>query len=189
MALDLQALPGARPAPGTQFPPRGLAASSSGPSAGTPCASGHAAPAARALARRLERLNAALARGVRACSETLWQGADRPAATAPAAEVLHVARQELTLARFIVAVASGRPLPPLREDAPAAPRALPSKEAALLLLSHNGATAAGLIADLTDEQMERATSVFGTRLTAAQLVEELLLAHVEEHYAPVLGRN
>jgi uncharacterized damage-inducible protein DinB len=151
---------------------------------------------AQALARRFERANLLLMAAVEQYPETLWRAEAVRGEESAAAETFHVAQQHPLLASFIPAVATDRPLPRLDDSgahgAAGAARPTPAlrgRPALLELLRRNGALSADIIRGLSDEQLARATSYFGTELTAAQLVDELLIGHLEEHGARLLARR
>jgi len=140
-----------------------------------------------ALARRFELANE---RVIRVLEQSRGSRARRLGAsvrTSFVADARHVAEAHLSLARFVQAVATGRPLPPLGSGCADArtrrpERLVPSDDAETLeLLRSHGALAASLLRGLSDDQLERSSSYFGTKLSAAQLVDELLIAHIEEH--------
>ena len=148
--------------------------------------------AARELARRFERANDALVAAIERYPDELWRAEPRPGAASPVADVLHLAHEHLVLARFVRAVATGEPLPRLKDGSllPLPARlAQIGKGAAIGLLHEGGAVAAAIIRGLDDAQLGRATSFFGAKLTAAQLVEELMIGHIEEHGAALLART
>jgi hypothetical protein len=130
-----------------------------------------------ALARRFERTSDALAAAVEHCPDTTWQAAGASRGWSTPAGAREVADQIPALVGFIDAVASCRPLPPVRHDAPRAPG---GKDETLTLLRRNGTAAASLLRGLSDEQLERSTSYFGAKLNAAHLVDELLIAAMDE---------
>ena len=105
------------------------------------------------------------------------------------ADARHVAEAHLPLVRFVHAVATDRPLPPLGGSCADAQARRNGQGAAggatetLELLRNHGALAAAALRELDDEQLERSCSYFGTKLSAAQLIEELLIAHIDEHLA------
>jgi hypothetical protein len=149
-----------------------------------------AEPRAAELARRFERAHE---RFVRAFERDLddRQAGSRDRGGSAVAEGWHVAEQYLSLADFIEALATGRTLPPLAgacvdgRKRPGGPGASGGKAGALALLRSNGDRAAAIIRGLGDEQLERSSSCFGTKLSAGQLVEELLISHIEEHRSGV----
>ena len=141
---------------------------------------------AQALARRFERANLLLMAAVEQYPDALWRAEVARGGQSAAAETFHVAQQQPLLASFIQAVASGRPLPRLDDSgghAAAGLPTLPTRLALLELLRRNGRLSADIIAGLSDAQLGRATSYFGVTLTAAQLVDELLIGHLDEHGA------
>jgi len=137
---------------------------------------------AMALARRLERANDALIAALERAPEVAWQAADASQGWCALAEARGIAEQLPVLADFVEAIACSRPLPQLRSSAP---RARGGKDETLALLRRNGAAAARILGGLSDEQLARGTSCFGTRLNAAQLADELLIAALDEHRAAI----
>jgi hypothetical protein len=136
---------------------------------------------AAAIAARFERANDALIGAIERCP---WPG---PAARgwSALAEARRVAEQQVVLARFVEAVAAVRPLPSLRdvvaaEREPRGTGAAVDRADTLDLLRCRGAAAARILRGLDDAQLAAATSYFGARLTAAQLVDELLIAPLDE---------
>jgi hypothetical protein len=143
---------------------------------------------AGALVSRFERAHAEFMAAVEQCSDGESQGVGRAQGIGSMTDVSRLADDYPILAGFIAAVATAQPLPPLRNHRPAAPngreagpRPARSTGDALGQLRRRGAIAAALLRGLSDEQLERRTSYFGTRLSAAQLIDELLITHVDEH--------
>jgi hypothetical protein len=144
-------------------------------------------PRAAALARRFERANDALIAAVERWPEAAWRAAGAANGWSAAAEARRLADEYPVLAGFIAAVAAGRLLPPLkdasleeRDERNSGQRLGCSQGEALELLRCNGAVAADILRGLGDDELERSTSCFGTKLSAAQLVDALLLARTEE---------
>jgi hypothetical protein len=137
---------------------------------------------AATLARRFEKANDGLIAAIERCPDAAWRGDSR---WSVAAGVWRLAGEYPALAGFIAAVATDRPLPPSKHDPLQGTdeRYVEGcdKGGTLGLLRRNGAAAASTLRGLGDEQWERCTSCFGAKLSAAQLVDELLLAHVGEH--------
>ena len=140
---------------------------------------------AEVLAHRFLRANDEAIAALERYPETRWRAEQRQGSGYSAAtEVYELAEDYLDLAGCIAAVASGDPLPSLRNDLSerrvqrGSPRY--GKDVAAELLRRRAAAAARIIGTLEDYQLDRATSYFGTRLTVAQLVDELLIAHVQE---------
>jgi hypothetical protein len=138
---------------------------------------------AAALARRFERANDALIAAIARHPE-LGRTAPGPGWSA-VAEARRVAEGHLPLAGFVAALGAGRPLPALppantHDRAPDAEGDAAGTPQVLDLLRRNGSAAGRILRGLGDQQLEAATSCFGTRLTAAQLVDELLIAPIDE---------
>ncbi len=61
-----------------------------------------------------------------------------------------------------------------------------TKQETLALLRKNAATAAGTVRGLSDEQLDRSAPVLGgPPMTAQQMVERVLIGHVQEHHGSI----
>lgn len=147
----------------------------------------------QALADRVEQVNKELVATVERCSDGQWQ-AKTAAETWPVGVVAHhVAQSVSAIAGLVHKVATGQPLPPLTMDSihqmnaeHAKQHARCTKDETLTLLRKNGAAAAGTIRGLSDEQLDRSGSLLGgPPMTAQQVVERVLISHVQEHHGSI----
>ena len=56
-----------------------------------------------------------------------------------------------------------------------------TKKETLELLRRNGAAAAALARGLNDDQLDRTGTFFGQTMSTAQLIERVLIGHIEGH--------
>ena len=101
----------------------------------------------------------------------------------------HVAGGCEGIAGLVQAVAKGLPLPGLTMDAIHAMNATHAKEhanttkgAALSLFKTNAAKASSMVRGLSDAELDRSATLLGDRpMTAAQVIEGILVNHINEH--------
>lgn len=147
----------------------------------------------QALADRFEQVNKEMVATVERCSDGQWK-TNTAAETWPVGVVAHHVAQSLAaIAGLVQKVATGQPLPPLTMDMihemnmeHAKQHAHCTKDETLTLLRKNGATAAGAIRGLSDEQLDRSGSLLGgPPMTTQQVVERVLIGHVQEHHGSI----
>ena len=105
----------------------------------------------------------------------------------------HVAVSHAGIAGLVDMVAKGKPLPNMTMDMihegnakHAKEHANTSKVETLALLKENGSKAAGVVRGLSDEELERSAKVLGgPPMTSAQVIEAILINHVNEHLGSI----
>ena len=101
----------------------------------------------------------------------------------------HVAGGCEGIAGLVQAVAKGQPLPGLTMDAIHQMNATHAKEhanvtkaATLSLFTTNAAKASSMVRGLSDAELDRSATLLGDRaMTAAQVIEGILINHINEH--------
>ena len=140
------------------------------------------------LASRFEQANRELIALVEACSEAEWRKTTTAEQWPVAVVAHHVGGGHSLIAGLVRKIADGEPLPPANWDVIHSMNAQHAREHAnatkaetLGLLRQGGADAATMVRGLSDEQLARTGSVLGQPMTAAQLIDGILIGHVLEH--------
>ena len=105
----------------------------------------------------------------------------------------HVAVSHAGIAGLVDMVAKGKPLPNMTMDMIHEGNAKHAKEHAnttkaetLALLKENGSKAAGVVRGLSDEELARKAKMpIGQEMTSAQVIEGILINHVNEHLGTI----
>jgi len=105
----------------------------------------------------------------------------------------HVAQSHAGIAGLVDMVAKGKPLPHMTMDMIHEGNAKHAKEHAnttkaetLALSKENSAKAAGMVRGLSDEELERSAPLLGgPPMTSAQVIEVILINHVNEHLGSI----
>lgn len=147
----------------------------------------------QALADRFEQANKEMTTTVERCSDAQWKTKTSGETWSVGVVAHHVAEGHGAIAGLIQKIATGQPLPPLTMDmlhqmnaAHAKQHANCTKEETLALLRKNGATAASTVRGLSDEQLDRSAPVLGgPPMTAQQMVERVLIGHIQEHHGSI----
>jgi hypothetical protein len=146
---------------------------------------------AQALAERFERANAEVIAAVERWPEEAWR------ATPPGEEwsvgliAHHIGNGHAVIQRTLQPAAAGQSLPPPlgpgHNERYAREHADCTREEVLDQLRRNGASAAGFVRGLRDEELDRPVpSRDGSRTwRLEEMVERLLIGHVEEHLASI----
>lgn len=140
------------------------------------------------LAIRFERTNEDLIATVERSDDVEWRQPCPNEQWSVGVLAHHVAEDHELLAGFVQQLANGEPLPTLTQaqvDAMNAERAQQcadcTKAETLELLRRNGTAAASLVRALSDDQLDRTGAFFGQTMSTAQLVERVLIGHIEDH--------
>lgn len=149
---------------------------------------------AQALASQFATLNQELIAFVESCAAATWQ-APCPGETRPIGVVAHhMAASHAPIAHLIELVATDQPLPTLtpamldqmNADHAVQQAACTQAEVADLLRTQ-GAVAVKLVAGLSDAQLDRPAQgeLFGLQMNTQQLIEQVLLGHINGHFAAI----
>ena len=105
----------------------------------------------------------------------------------------HVAGACGAIAGLVERIAKGQPLPGLTMEALHENNAKHAKEYAnvskaetLALFKTNAANASGMVRELSDAELDRSATLLGGRpMTAAQVIEGVLINHINEHLGSI----
>ena len=144
---------------------------------------------AEAYAKQLAEANAALIAEVEKCPEDKWGTAKSKPEDWPACVVAHhIATSHGPVAKFAVMIANGEPIPPMTMEMIHEGNAQHARESAnvgraetLKLLRDEGAKAAELVRGLSDEQLDKTGDMIGRPMSAATVIERILIDHVRQH--------
>lgn len=147
---------------------------------------------ARTLARQLEHANHELAATIEGLSDAQWH-AKTPGDTRSVGVVAHhVATSHKMVAGLVEAIAHGQPVPPITMDmvhqgnaAHAAQYAHCTKAETLALLRQNGAAAVATVRGLGDAELDRSVTFPLGTMSAAQVIERILIGHVHDHHGSI----
>jgi uncharacterized damage-inducible protein DinB len=147
----------------------------------------------QALASRFEQASQEMIATVERCSDAQWKTQTSGEKWSVGVVAHHVAQAHEAIAGFVRMIATGQPLPPLTMDMLHQMNAEHAKQFAnctkaetLALLRKNAAAAASTIRGLSDEQLDRSQPVMGgPPMTAQQMVEQVLIGHLQEHYGSI----
>jgi hypothetical protein len=146
---------------------------------------------ALALAEALERANNELIAVVERCSGPQWRARCAREGWSAGVAAHHIAVDHPLIAGLVQTVARGESVPQLTWDwingfnaQHEAEHANCTKEETVELLRQNGAAAASIVRELTDEQLDRTASIpweDWPPVSAQQLIERKLIGHISEH--------
>jgi hypothetical protein len=147
---------------------------------------------ARTLAHELEQANQALIATIEGVSDTQWRAKTPGDGRSVGVVAHHVASSHKTVAGLVGAIAHGQKVPTITMEmihegnaAHATQFANATKAETLALLRQNGAAAVATVRGLGDTELERtATFPMGT-MTAAQVVERVLIGHANDHHGTI----
>jgi hypothetical protein len=143
---------------------------------------------AQTFADRFEQANRDAIATVERCTDADWATTCANDGRTVGVVAYHIADSHLGVVGLVQMAANSQPLPPLTSEMldqgnarQAAEHAGCTRQETLELLQRNGATAAGIVRGLSDEQLGREGMLFGNPTTAAQIVEHILLDHLQQH--------
>ena len=145
------------------------------------------------LANRFEQVNREMIEAVERCSDAQWKTKTSGETWTVGVVAHHVAQGHEAIADLVQKIATGQPLPPMTMDMihemnaeHAKQHATCTKGETVALLRTNAATAATAVRGLSDEQLDRSAPLLGgPPMTAQQMIERILIGHVEEHYGSI----
>jgi hypothetical protein len=146
---------------------------------------------ARVLADRFEQANREFIAFAQRCSEPQWRAICPDEGWSVGVAAHHLAEDHMVLAGLAQAVATGQPVPALTGEMidqfnaqHAQQHAACTREETVALLRTNGAAAASIIRELSDEQLERAAILpweAGPAWSVRRIIEDKLIEHFDEH--------
>lgn len=147
---------------------------------------------AQILADQLEQANRNLIHTIERLSDAQWRASTPGDGRSIGVVAHHVATSHKSVAGLIGAIAHGHTVPPLTMDMihegnakHATQFANCTKAETLALLRQNGAAAVALVRGLGDTELDRTVTFPMGTLTAAQVVERVLIGHAEDHHSTI----
>lgn len=149
---------------------------------------------ARALAEQFEQANNDVIAAVEACSDEQWRATCKDEGWSVATTAHHVGGGHAVIADFANKIGNGEAMPPITMEMidqgnaqHAQQYANCNKAETLAMLREGGAVAASIVRGLSDEQLDRSGPVLGNPMTAAQVIENILIGHPRQHLASMQG--
>jgi uncharacterized damage-inducible protein DinB len=143
---------------------------------------------AEALASQFEAANDAAIAVVSACSDSAWRAACPDDGRSVAVVAHHIATGDAGIGTLVETAAKGLPPPPITREMidqgnaqQAREHANATKEEVLQALRENVIGPAALVRGLTDEQLDRKTSILANEMTTEQIIQMILIGHVTGH--------
>lgn len=143
---------------------------------------------AEALASQFEQANQEMIAEVERSTDAQWKATSANDERAVGVVANHVAGSYKSIGEWVRVVAEGGAAPPITMDMineanarHAVAKANCTKEETLDSLRRNGAAAAALVRGFSDEQLDRGTNFNGRTMTAQQMIENILIAHIRNH--------
>ena len=147
---------------------------------------------ARNLAHQFEQANHELIATVERLSDAQWRTKTVGDGRSVGVVAHHVAGSHQGLAGLVQKIASGEPVPAITMDmihqgnaAHAAQHANCTKAETLALLRQNGAAAVATVRGLGDPELDRSATLPMGTMSAAQLIEGVLIGHVHDHHGSI----
>jgi hypothetical protein len=147
---------------------------------------------AETLATRFEEANQDVIRTVEGLTDAQWRATTEEEGWTVGVVAHHIADAHAKVAGLAEMVARGAPVPPLTWDmlhqanaAHARDHAGCTRADTLALLRQNGAAATRTLRGLTDEQLGRTATLLGGTMSAAQVVENIVIGHPRAHLASI----
>ena len=147
---------------------------------------------ARTLAHELEQANQALIATIEGLSDAQWRAKTPGDGRSVGVVAHHVASSHKADAGLVRAIAHGQKVPTItmemiNEDnaAHATQFANATKAETLALLRQNGAAAVATVRGLGDTELERTVTFPMGTMTAAQVVERVLIGHANDHHGTI----
>ena len=147
---------------------------------------------ARNLAQQLEQANQSLIATVEALSDAQWRAKTPGDGRSVGVVAHHVATSHKSVAGLVGAIAHGHAVPTITMEmvhegnaAHATQHANCTKAETVALLRQNGAAAVATVRGLGDTELDRTVMFPMGRLTAAQVVERVLIGHANDHHGTI----
>jgi uncharacterized damage-inducible protein DinB len=140
------------------------------------------------LARQFEQTNNDVVAAVESCPDAQWRATTAEEGWTVAATAHHVAAGCGQIVGLAQAIATGQPLPPITMEMVNAGNAQHAQQFATCakqetvdLLKSGGASAAGAVRALSDEQLDRTAPFMGNTASAQWVIENILIGHPQNH--------
>ena len=140
------------------------------------------------LATQFESITTDAIQTLEATDEARWQTTSGAEGWTAAALAHHFSSSLEPIAGLVQAIATGAEVPPLtpemldaRNAENAKANAGAGKQDVVTLLRQNAANALGTLRQLSDEELQRSTELFGQTMSADQVAQGILIGHVQEH--------
>jgi hypothetical protein len=147
---------------------------------------------AQNLAHQLEQANQALIATIEGLSDAQWKATTPGDGRSVGVVAHHVASSHKAVAGLVGAIAHGQKVPTITMEmihegnaAHAAQFANATKAETLALLRQNGAAAVASVRGLGDTELERTVTFPMGTMTAAQVVERVLIGHANDHHGTI----
>jgi uncharacterized damage-inducible protein DinB len=147
---------------------------------------------ARSLAQQLEQANQSLIATIEGLSDAQWRAKTPGDGRSVGVVAHHVASSHKSVAGLVGAIADGQPVPTITMEmihegnaAHATQHANCTKSETLGLLRQNGAAAVATVRGLGDTQLDRTVTFPMGTMTAAQVVERVLIGHANDHHGTI----
>src|SRR5215470_5373829 len=144
------------------------------------------------LAQQLEHANRDLIHTVEALSEAQWRAKTPGDGRSVGVVAHHVATSHKSVAGLVGAIAHGKAVPTITMEMihdgnakHADQFANCTKAETLALLRQNGAAAVAMVRGLNETELERTVNFPMGTLTAAQVVEKVLIGHANDHHGTI----
>ena len=147
---------------------------------------------ARTLAHELEQANQALITTIEGLSDAQWRAKTPGDGRSVGVLAHHVASSHKSVAGLVGAIAHDQKVPTITMEmihegnaAHATQFANATKAETLALLRQNGAAAVASVRGLGDTELERTVTFPMGTMTAAQVVERVLIGHANDHHGTI----
>ena len=147
---------------------------------------------AQNLAHQLEQANQALIATIEGLSDAQWKATTPGDGRSVGVVAHHVASSHKAVAGLVGAIAHGQKVPTITMEmihegnaAHAAQFANATRAETLALLRQNGAAAVASVRGLGDTELERTVTFPMGTMTAAQVVERVLIGHANDHHGTI----
>jgi uncharacterized damage-inducible protein DinB len=147
---------------------------------------------ARNLAEQLEQANRALITTIEGLSDAQWRAKTPGDGRSVGVVAHHVATSHKSVAGLVGAIAHGKAVPTITMDmihegnaTHATQFANCTRAETLALLRQNGAAAVATIHGLGETELDRTVTFPMGTLTAAQVIERVLIGHANDHHGTI----
>ena len=147
---------------------------------------------AQSLAHQLEQANHSLIATIEGLSDAQWHAKTPGDGRSVGVVAHHVATSHKSVAGLVGAIAHGQKVPNITMEmihqgnaAHASQFANCTKAETLALLRQNGAAAVAAVRGLGDTELDRTVTFPMGMLTAAQVVEKVLIGHAQDHHGTI----
>lgn len=140
------------------------------------------------LATQFESITTEALEALEAADEASWQATSGAEGWTAAALAHHFSSGLGPIAGLVQAIATGGEIPPLtaemldaRNAENAKANAGAGKQDVVALLKQNAANALSTLRQLSDDELQRSTELFGQTMSADQVAQNILIGHVQGH--------